>query len=259
MNNEKRPLTGEVTLSIGGRPLKIKLKAPAEPVGARPMLPVFRNITNAFVKFGIEGATTEGRTISCKAGCGACCRQPVPISEAEAFDIAEYVKNLPEPQQTEIKNRFDDAFNTLTSAGWFEKLNALPEKASKERRNLAMDYFGMEISCPFLINESCSIHKRRPLACREYLVTSPASHCWAPTPETIETVDLPATPSFIFREISSPVDEKTKPNYLPLISALRFSENNREKSDLKTAENWLELFFEELSESRQEKEAENGD
>ena len=168
MKNKKPALKGAITLNIGGRPLKIELKAPGETVGARRMLPVFRDITNAFVEFGIEGAKADGRKVSCKAGCGACCRQPVPISEAEAFDISEHVKSLPEPKQTEVRNRFDDSVDILASAGWFEKLDSLPKNAAKERRNLAIDYFGMDIPCPFLIDESCSIHENRPLACREY-------------------------------------------------------------------------------------------
>jgi Fe-S-cluster containining protein len=34
--------------------------------------------------------------------------------------------------------------------------------------------------CPFLEDESCSIHPDRPLVCREYLVTSPAELCAGP-------------------------------------------------------------------------------
>jgi hypothetical protein len=33
------------------------------------------------------------------------------------------------------------------------------------------------LACPFLEDESCSIHPYRPSICREYLVTSPAEHC----------------------------------------------------------------------------------
>jgi Fe-S-cluster containining protein len=42
---------------------------------------------------------------------------------------------------------------------------------------LGLDYFRLGIACPFLEDESCSIHPYRPSACREYLVTSPAENC----------------------------------------------------------------------------------
>src|SRR5262249_17523424 len=38
-------------------------------------------------------------------------------------------------------------------------------------------YFALQIPCPFLKNEICSIYEDRPAACRELLVTSPAELC----------------------------------------------------------------------------------
>ena len=45
--------------------------------------------------------------------------------------------------------------------------------------------------CPFLEEESCSIHPDRPLVCREYLVTSPAELCAGPTQEGVTPVAVP--------------------------------------------------------------------
>src|SRR5262249_39570688 len=38
-------------------------------------------------------------------------------------------------------------------------------------------YFRQGVPCPFLEDESCSIHPHRPLVCREYLVTSAPDAC----------------------------------------------------------------------------------
>ncbi len=46
----------------------------------------------------------------------------------------------------------------------------------------ARRYFHLGIACPFLEDESCSIHADRPISCREYLVTSPAVNCADPKP-----------------------------------------------------------------------------
>ena len=51
-------------------------------------------------------------------------------------------------------------------------------------------YFRLGIACPFLESESCSIHRDRPLVCREYLVSSPSEHCADPVRGTIERVPL---------------------------------------------------------------------
>ena len=45
--------------------------------------------------------------------------------------------------------------------------------------------------CPFLEDESCSIHPERPLVCREYLVTSPAELCAGPKQEGVTPVAVP--------------------------------------------------------------------
>ena len=53
------------------------------------MLPVIQNFANALVDVAVKSVEDKGKTISCKAGCGACCRQLVPISETEAQAIAD--------------------------------------------------------------------------------------------------------------------------------------------------------------------------
>lgn len=40
-----------------------------------------------------------------------------------------------------------------------------------------MAYFGLDLPCPLLADGVCSIRDDRPLACREYLVTSDPAHC----------------------------------------------------------------------------------
>src|SRR5207247_591640 len=48
-----------------------------------------------------------------------------------------------------------------------------------------------KIPCPFLEEESCSIHLDRPVQCREYLVTSPPEYCAHPTAETVDRIRIP--------------------------------------------------------------------
>jgi NADH:ubiquinone oxidoreductase subunit D len=56
-----------------------------------------------------ENARASGATVSCKKGCGACCRQLVPVSEIEARQLKELVEQMPEPRRSEIWARFERA------------------------------------------------------------------------------------------------------------------------------------------------------
>src|SRR5262249_44693347 len=129
--------------------------------------------------------------ISCKAGCGACCRQLVPISEVEARNIGELVNSLPEPRRSQICARFAEARHRLEKAGLLEKLLHPENWPKDERQATGTWYFEQGIACPFLEKESCSIYADRPIACREYLVTSPAEHCAHPSAETVRCVKMP--------------------------------------------------------------------
>src|SRR5580700_4908634 len=102
-------VTASVDLNIGEYRLQARLTVPAGPTPVRMMLPVIQNFANALVDVAVKAVEDKGKTISCKAGCGACCRQLVPISETEARAIADLVEQLPEPRRAEIRRRFIDA------------------------------------------------------------------------------------------------------------------------------------------------------
>ena len=194
-------VTGTVRLNIGGEHREIEMTVPAAPVKPQRVLPILQQLANSFVTESIDASAAAGEPISCKAGCGACCRQPVPISEVEARQIAELVEAMPEPRRSVVRKRFADAVEHFERVGWFDRLDASigksPETSGKgeTKVELALEYFHEGIACPFLEDESCSIHPDRPLACREYVVTSPAENCSRPTPETVRLLKLPANPS----------------------------------------------------------------
>lgn len=170
-------VTAQVDLQVAGTRVQFALTVPTAPVPPGAILPVFQTLSAAIQADVASGLEEEGKRISCRAGCGACCRQLVPITKIEARYLAELVDSMPEPRQSEIRSRFADVIRRLEEAGILETLRhpewVLPETKEK----LGLTYFGLGIPCPFLENESCSIHENRPLVCREFLVTSPPEHC----------------------------------------------------------------------------------
>ncbi len=170
---------GSVKLDLGGVGMTAEVVVPKGAVRVRELLPVLRGFSEAIVGVAVEKAEKGGRKVSCKAGCGACCRQLVPISEAEAHLLAELVAGMAEPRRGEVLGRFAAAREKLKEAGLLEDVAHLPPAGSQEKKELGLAYFREGIACPFLEEESCSIYADRPLICREYLVTNHAKFCAA--------------------------------------------------------------------------------
>lgn len=180
-----------VEMTVWGSQVEMEASLPAGPVRLESLLPVFQKLADGLVGLAVDRASAEGRTVSCRKGCGACCRQLVPISEVEARRIGRLVDELPEPRRGEIRARFARARERLAEAGLLARLEVRDSFEKDEVSSFGLAYFRTGIPCPFLEEESCSIHPDRPISCREYLVTSPAVHCADPKPGIIDQVELP--------------------------------------------------------------------
>lgn len=234
--------TGQIKLSVRGKPLEIQVTVPAKPVQPQRMLPVFQKMTNLFVEIGVEEAKKNGQEVSCQKGCGACCRQPVPLPEFEAYEIAEMVEKMPELRRRQIKERFDTALAHFTEIGWVERFENCANFSPEERTEMFLDYFKEDVPCPFLIDEACSIHQDRPLACREYLVTNPAENCSNPTAQNIDMIKIPVAPSknlFKFGQ-KKPLSGL---NVVPLIMSLKLAAAHPKNFPKKTGGEWMTDFL----------------
>ena len=239
-------VTARVQLAIRGQPIRFEITVPTAPTRLREMLPVFQGLTDAIVEIGARDVEREGGGVSCRKGCGACCRQPVPISESEAHAIRELVDGLLEPRRSVVRARFERARVRLAEAGLLEPFEHPVPMAAAQKQALAITYFRLGIPCPFLEDESCSIHADRPVACREYLVSSPAVHCAAPTPETVHVVSLPAKVSGILRAMDRPASTN-RLGWLALAVALDWTEARFEEPPPRPGPAWVEEFFRRLA------------
>lgn len=251
-------VTGNIRINLGGQPLDLQMTVPTKPVKPQRMLPIFRQMTNSFVKMAETAVESAGGKISCRKGCAACCRQAIPLSEIEAYQIAEMVEAFPEPRRSEIKKRFETAWHHFSDIGWFERLDASFNLSPEERSKIIVEYFQEKIDCPFLEDECCSIHETRPLGCREYLVTSPAENCWHLSPEIVRTVELPVKTFDTVRKISnSAALNSVAANFVPLVLALEWASRKADDFPEKTGEQWMADFFTDLTKSEIPKEVED--
>ncbi len=255
MENEEW-VTGNVVLRVHGEPLEMQLTVPAAPVKPQRMLPIFQQMSSAVVDLSVNSLAGDNIEVSCKAGCGACCRQAVPISEVEAYQLADLVAAMPEPRQSVIRKRFADALAHFVSIRWFDELTDLQDMASahlpgfspEKYTETVTNYMNEGIPCPFLEDESCSIHPDRPLVCREYLVTSPAENCANPTAETIKKVPIILKPSKALLKVGQTRNTEGLSS-LMMIEALDFVERHPDIFEEKTGERWAADFFGQLTQT----------
>ncbi len=166
-----------VSIDLGTGVLRADVPLPAGETTAREMLPIFRSLAGAVIHLATTAVEAKGKKVSCRAGCGACCRQLVPMNETEGELLVDLIESMPEPRRSEILARFARAEQTLAETGFRERFRGVERLDALTRIELAMEYFRLGLACPFLENECCSIHPDRPLICREFLVTSDPKFC----------------------------------------------------------------------------------
>ena len=205
------------------------ITVPSTPVPAADVVPALQGLVNAVVE-----AAEMGKAISCRKGCGACCRQLVPVSRTEGERLLQLVEAMPDERRETLKARFAAAEAAIEAAG-------LKERQGRSDRELSTAYFALGVPCPFLEDESCSIHPERPLVCREYLVTSPAELCSGPKQEGVTPVAVPKV-SMAARGLQ---DEKD--DWVPLAMLMAWARTRPRKAVKRTGPEWVQRFLTRMS------------
>ncbi len=239
--------TVDVEINLGDRSLRTKVSVPAGPTRLIELLPIIQRVANAVVDSAVQDVEQQGRTVSCTKGCGACCRQLVPISEVEARRIHDLVNDLPEPRRSQVRVRFAEARSRLQQAGLWEQLLARTDWDEDVFLEIGTHYFHQGIPCPFLEDESCSIHPDRPLTCREYLVTSPAANCACPRKDNIEKVGLPVQVWTALARFDQTDPSAKYFRWVPLVMAPEWAAENPDEAPRRSGPDLLREFFEHLT------------
>jgi Fe-S-cluster containining protein len=241
MADPTAPQTFRLKLSVGDLAIDTPVSVPGGAMQPETVLPTLQKVINAMVDAAEARETSAGREISCRKGCGACCRQLVPISRTETRAMRALIAAQPAERRDALRQRFDAAAVRVRDAGLSEALLDPAKRQGRTDRELSLAYFALRIPCPFLEQESCSIHPDRPLVCREYLVTSPAAACANAGQEGVVTV---AVPKFSLGarglEAATP-SENTLADWIPLALALEQPPPKQPRSLPGT--DWIKRFF----------------
>jgi Fe-S-cluster containining protein len=220
--------TATLRLTIGTLRIAHPITVPNAAVPASDMIPALQGLVNAVVS-----AAEAGQPISCRKGCGACCRQLVPISRTEGERLLDLVEAMPKERRSKIKRRFSAAEAILEPAGF-------GRRSGMTDRELSTSYFALGVPCPFLEEESCSIHVNRPLVCREYLVTSPAELCANPFHAGVTPVAVPKF-SLAARKL-----QEEKDDWFPLAFLMFWSRTRPRSGARRIGMEWLQKFLKRL-------------
>ena len=220
----------ELVLRIDGEPLRVS--APQPPARARldELLPAMQAIDNTAIDHAVRKAEANtGARVTCAKGCSACCRaQPVPVTPPEAHALLLLVEAMPAPRRREIEARFADRVARLREAGLADAfLHRDPGLSADGARSLARDYFALGLVCPFLENDACSIHPRRPFVCRQYLVTSDPALCADPFANPVEVVPMPVQAATAMLAAASQAMDKPQ-HTVPLVLSLEYARLHRD-------------------------------
>lgn len=213
------------SVPVAGVFLQASARIPTGRTTLTELLPIVQNIENAIIARVAQEVEAAGSPISCRAGCGACCRQMVPVSLFEAEALIDWMRSLPQERQDELAQRFHHALLALRDAGVIDKILSSEWIVEKEQTTqLAIDYFHASVACPFLENESCSIHPIRPLACREYLVVSPPELCQNPAENQVTGVQLPLKLSHVLYSFGREMEQDPR-GWIPLVFLMAWAKS----------------------------------
>jgi Fe-S-cluster containining protein len=221
--------TATLRLTMGDLRIVHPITVPSAAVPAAEIVPALQGLVNAVVE-----AAEVGKAISCRKGCGACCRQLVPVSRTEGERLLQLVEAMPAERRATLKARFAAAEAAIEAAG-------LKDRQGRSDRELSTAYFALGVPCPFLEDESCSIHPDRPLVCREYLVTSPAELCAGPAQEGVTPVAVPKV-SIAARGLQ---DEKD--DWFPLALLQAWARSRPRNAVRRAGPDWMQRFLKALA------------
>jgi Fe-S-cluster containining protein len=221
--------TATLRLTMGALRIVHPITVPNDKVAPAEIVPALQGLVNAVVD-----AAAAGQSVSCRKGCGACCRQLVPLSRTEGERLLQVVDALPAERRETLMARFAAAEVAIENAG-------LTERRGRSDRELSAAYFALRLPCPFLEEESCSIHPERPLVCREYLVTSPAERCAGPNQEGVTPVAVPKV-SVAARHLQDDGDD-----WFPLALLMAWRRSRPRSMSRRTGREWIQRFVKGLA------------
>jgi len=220
----------EIALNTPAGQVTAAVEVPTGFVPVTSIVPLIRRLGEEAQALEEEKLTGTGKVVSCQRGCAACCRLLVPLSAPEAFALEDLVRSLPSERRQRLSARLAQTQSVLLERGLWHRLLEISEAAEvlddEALEPINREYYALRIPCPFLEGELCSIYEERPAACRELLVTSPATWCQDIVKNRIEQVPVPLRTSSVLGLLWGELDG-TPARLIPLPVALEWADRHQ--------------------------------
>jgi Fe-S-cluster containining protein len=210
-----------VELGTPEGPIRGKVRVDTGPMSLAELVPTAHELTSVLAARAEKREAALGHRVSCRAGCGACCRQMVPLSPPEVFHLMDLLDAMDPIRRAGILGRFEAIEAELHARGMVEGMLDI-EVGADPHRSLNRQYYVLRLACPFLVNESCSIHADRPVACRDYSVTSDPLFCHDPWGGGVRVIDMPMPLSASLAWLTGELLDEP-PRLIPLTLAPRWA------------------------------------
>jgi Fe-S-cluster containining protein len=163
------------------------------------LVPMARELLDTMLSRRTAEMAAKNLHIACHKGChAACCHYLISVSIPEALmKVAETIA-LPENQRVQIINYCKNTAQHIQQQMSRRNLTAAN---SVSRENLLAWYRELNIPCPMLKDNCCTIYDRRPLVCRECLAVGSPEQCRNNT-EVQTHIRLPIHPANILMQLT---------------------------------------------------------
>jgi Fe-S-cluster containining protein len=238
-----------LTLDVPGGPLHFEVRINQERATLSDLVPLARAVSSRIAQTVIETSELAGEPIMCQKGCSACCSYLVPLSIPEVFRLRQEVLSLPAEQRDAILHSSVDSAMQILDRKLTRKItDELPQTDSRITANrISRWYAGIKLACPFLSAGLCTWYAKRPLACREHMVSGPASLCAGSWSDMQQVVDMPVSGLEALAELTEEM-ENSCIEAIMLPFALAWAQDNIERSERTwPTRQMVERFFDILS------------
>jgi Fe-S-cluster containining protein len=197
------------------------------------MVPFAHFIADQIVKTAIDHSSVP---VTCGKGCGVCCNQLVPLSIPELFFIVEQLRVMPPEQRFPLLSRFDSIEKHLMASDFLQSLRTIDQ--TRNDRSIAERYFRMNLQCPFLEQQACSIHPWRPVVCREFNALSDPELCADPFNNKISSISYIQRPSSILAKLYGRIT-----NTSPILTPMPLLFESFEQHQTHSTRTWQSTFL----------------
>ena len=242
-------------LNIFGKKLEFNINIRRGEMKLSDIVPVARVLCSEITDLSLENNI---KNIPCRKGCSACCsRYIVPVSVPEAFRLQEEISVLPENQRESIWSNCLEAARLILKQEPPKSFTQLSEEIYRPDPtdlNLLSDWYSnLNISCPFLRDDLCTIYEQRPLACREHYITGSAKACRGGH-AVAEVVDISIQMPTVLGRLAGEIEGKGMEAIMLPLSLIWCEENKRRAERTWPADVLVGRFIEIVQETAAEHE-----